>query len=297
MFIDLHTHTTASDGTLTPTQLVELARQNDLKAIAVTDHDTIDGVAEAQRAGERLGVEVVPGIEISGIWPSGTLHILGYLVDIGSPALTATLKTFRGARDDRNPKILAKLNALGMPLDMEEVRARAGGSVVGRPHIAQAMIARGYVKTVREAFDKYLGDNGAAFVDKELVPPADAIAMIHEAGGLAVLAHPRWLKWQDERELDWFVMKLKHDGIDGIECYHSDHDRSDEEMYERFARRYDLLITGGSDFHGHAKVDIHLGRGRGSLRVPYEVLERLKAEKRRRAEKERAKAAASPAAD
>jgi predicted metal-dependent phosphoesterase TrpH len=279
MLIDLHAHTTASDGTLSPTQLVELAFQNDLKAVAVTDHDTIDGVAEATKAGKRLGVEVVPGIEISAIWPTGTLHILGYLLDIRNPKLTETLKAFREARDDRNPRILAKLDELGVGVTMDEVRSRAGGDVIGRPHIAQAMLARGHVKTVREAFDKYLGDKGAAFVDKECMKPADAICAIHDAGGLAVLAHPRWLKWEDESGLEWAVLTLKEAGIDGIECYHSDHDASDETMYEKLARRHDLLITGGSDFHGHAKVDIGLGRGRGGLKVPFAILDRLKAAK------------------
>lgn len=282
-FIDLHSHTTASDGTLSPTQLAELAAKQGLSAIAVTDHDTIDGVAEAREAGARLGVEVVPAIEISAIWPTGTLHILGYLLDIGSPVLTEKLKAFRAARDDRNPRILAKLAELGVPVTMEEVVSHAGGAVIGRPHIAAALLARGHVRNIKEAFTRYLGDTGAAYFDKDFLQPAEAIDVIHAAGGLAVLAHPKWLKCGTEEELESAITRLRDAGMDGIECYHSDHDSGDESLYERMARRHDMLITGGSDFHGHAKADIQLGRGRGGLRVPHEVLDRLKAAKARRA--------------
>jgi len=275
--IDLHTHTTCSDGAVTPTQLVELAAAAQLAAVAITDHDTVAGLRSAAETGERLGVEVVSGVEISATWDSGTLHMLGYLFDPECPKLASALDEQRAARDRRNPLILEKLKALGFELTADEVALRAGGEVVGRPHIAQAMVARGYCCNVKEAFDRFLSDRGPAFVEKECVSPARAIQMIHDAGGLAVIAHPKWLHCSDEDALDAAIYGLRELGVDGIECMHSDHDQADERRFEKMARRYGMLITGGTDWHGHKRGDVQLGRGRGRMRIPYELLARMKA--------------------
>jgi hypothetical protein len=281
--IDLHAHTTASDGSLTPTQLVQLAKDSGLSALAVTDHDTVAGYAEAFEAGKKLGVEVVPAVEISGIWPTGTLHMLGYLVDPKSPELLAALNELLEGRNTRNPRIIANLNKLGMAITIEEAAAQAGGKVIGRPHIAKVLLAKGYVKTIQEAFDKYLADNAPAFENKEVMKPADAIASIHAAGGLAVLAHPNWLKCPDDATIEKAVVDLKAAGIDGVEVWHSDHKEHEEQLFARLAAKHGLLTSGGSDFHGASKGDIRLGKGRGRLNVPYEVLENLKAAKAKRA--------------
>lgn len=277
--IDLHSHTTASDGSLSPTQLVQLAHDSGLCALAVTDHDTLAGIPEATEAGKKLGVEIVPAVEISGIWPTGTLHMLGYLLDTQSPALNAALDQLLEGRNTRNPRIIANLNKMGMAITLDEAAAQAGGKVVGRPHIAKVMLAKGYVKSIQEAFDKYLADNAPAFENKEVMKPAEAIKAIHAGGGLAVLAHPNWLKCPDDAAVEKAIVDLKAAGIDGVEVWHSDHHEREETLYSRIAEKHGLVTSGGSDFHGASKGDIRLGKGRGRLNVPYSVLEKLKAAK------------------
>ncbi len=273
--IDLHTHSTASDGTYAPAAVVDLARENGLSAIALTDHDTVAGVAEAAARAKEVGIDFLPGIEISAEFPApGTLHILGYGVDPLSPDLRSLTETLLAGRDNRNPRIVAKLNELGMAITMDEVEAEAAGNVVGRPHIAAALMRKGHVKSIKEAFDKYLAQGAAAYFDKERLSPRQAIDRIRAAGGVAVLAHPVQLRTTNDAQLDRVVKDLVDLGLSGIEVYHSDHDELMVRKVRELAKKYALLQTGGSDFHGRNKPAISLGRA-GGHRVPRELYDLL----------------------
>ncbi len=259
-YIDLHTHSTASDGSFSPRELVRLAKARGLKAMALTDHDTIDGLPEALAAGEEFGIEVIPGVEISARHPGGSMHILGYFLDYRSEALAARLAVLKQARKDRNPQIIAKLNNLGIPLTLEQVEALSGGGQLGRPHIAQALYQGGYVGSLQEAFDIYLGNNGLAYVSKFRFPPEEALGMIREARGIPVLAHPFTLGPQTTETLRPILKDLMKMGLAGLECYYPEHTFAQEALYLYLARELGLLITGGSDFHGNAKPEVNLGR-------------------------------------
>ncbi len=274
--IDLHVHTTASDGSLTPSELVAYASRKDLEAVAVTDHDTVEGVAEAADAGAREQVEVVPGVEISAQHEGGTLHILGYYIDVRSSRLLKGLEVVQEARRSRNPRLIENLQKLGIDITLEEVALTAAGGQIGRPHVAQVLVKKGYVKDARQAFCKYLQKGAAAYEPKFRIPPAEALSLICSAGGIAVLAHPFTLSCKTELDLDAFVCELAGQGLQGIEVYYPEHSTDREQLYARIARRHGLLLTGGSDFHGPALNDVDLGTGRGSLRVPYRLLAEMK---------------------
>ena len=274
--IDLHTHTTASDGLFTPTELVRLAAEKKLEAIAITDHDTTDGLTEALAAGALYGVEVVPGIEISAEFPGGTLHILGYYIDPANKQFSTKLVQLQQARAERNPQIIKKLQERGMNIEMEDVVAEAGGGQIGRPHFAQALLKKGYVRTVQEAFDRFLAKGAAAYCEKFRFHPRDAIACIAAAGGIAVLGHPSSLNCTDTVTLETTVRSMVDMGIRGIEAYYSDHSAVQTRHYIALAKKYQLFITGGSDFHGPAVKGISLGTGRGNLNVPYQCLAAIK---------------------
>ncbi|RMG54801.1 MAG: PHP domain-containing protein [Acidobacteria bacterium] len=270
--IDLHTHTSISDGTLSPTELVRAAQEKHLEAVAVTDHDIVDGLPEALAAGREIGLLVIPGVEISADSRAGSMHILGYFIDYRDASFRRALQQLRQYRNERNPKIVAKLNQLGMALSYEEVKAKAGRGAVGRPHFAQVLVEKGYVRSTQEAFDKYLKAGAPAYVDKKRLAPAEAIELIHRAGGLAVMAHPVRLKVRDEQDLAALIQEVVDCGLDGIEAYYSDHSRELTRWLLDMARRFDLLVFGGSDFHGDHKPHIDLGVGRGDLAVPVELL-------------------------
>ena len=274
--IDLHAHTTASDGTLTPTELVDLASRSGLKALAITDHDTIGGVSEGLARGREIGLEIVPGIEISVMNPGGTMHMLGYYLDHTDSELNTRLDRLQEARRERNPKIIAKLNKLGLDITMEEVVAESGGEQVGRPHFARVMVRKGQAASINEAFDRYLTKGGAAYEDKFRYSAEEAIGMITDAGGLPVLAHPFTLGLEDPRELEQVVADLAAKGLKGIEVYYSETPAKRRKAYLALAKKYNLKPTGGSDFHGNNKAAIKLGRGVGDLQVPYELLAGLR---------------------
>jgi len=274
--IDLHTHSTASDGRLSPAALVSYAHEKGLEALALTDHDTVEGLAEALAAGQQLGLEVLPGIEISADWPESTLHILGYFIDYHDGQLLERLRILQDARNRRNPEIIRKLCSLGCDITLEEVMAEAITGQVGRPHIAQVLLQKGYVKSSQEAFDRYLRKGGAAYVDKFRFDPREAISMIRAAGGLAVLAHPSTLAIRNSAELDAFVVAMKGCGLTGIEAFYSEHTPQQTRLYQEVARRHRLLVTGGSDFHGAYIKGIDLGIGNGNLAVPYSLVAELK---------------------
>ncbi len=262
--VDLHTHSTASDGTLTPAELARLAQRSGLAGFALTDHDTVEGLAEAGAEAQRLGMEFVPGIEISATYPwPGTLHLLGYCIDPASPTLMTMARWLVEARDNRNPRIIDRLRELGIAITMEEVEAEAGGQVVGRPHIAAILVRKGYVSSIHQAFEKYLGQTGAAYFDKERLSPRQAIEMVLSAGGVPVLAHPVELRCGNDAQLARVVKDLADLGLAGVEVLHSEHTPELVEKYSRLADRYGLVKTAGSDFHGGNKQEIELGRAAG----------------------------------
>jgi predicted metal-dependent phosphoesterase TrpH len=272
--IDLHTHSTASDGSFTPSGLVRHAASKGLKAIAITDHDTLDGLPEALKEAEGFDIEVVPGVEISVDFQP-EMHMLGYFLHGGYTGINRVLEELKEKRSERNPKIIKRLNELGMKLSMEEVDALAGGGITGRPHIARIMLEKGYVGSVAEAFDKYLGSGRPAYFRKEKLTPEQGIEEISKAGGLAVLAHPIFLD-RNREELDLLLKDLAKTGLKGIEAYYTENTEDQTEELLELAGKHGLFVTGGSDFHGSFKPDIEIGTGKGKLAIGYELLEIMK---------------------
>ena len=273
-FIDLHTHSTASDGSLAPAEVVRLADREHLAAVALTDHDTTDGLDEARAAAQGCPqLRWVPGVEVSAVFSPGTLHLLGLGIDQTAPALRELTARFRAAREERNPRIISKLQALGLPIDMDDVRAAAppplteGKRVLSRLHIARALQEKRLVRSIAEAFDRYLGDGAAAYVPKDRMAPAEVIAAIHASGGAAVAAHPVQMRCRDEEHLERAIRSLVDAGLDGIEVYHSDHSDRQTRCYLDLARWLGLLVTGGSDFHGSGKPHVTVGRPRTTITV------------------------------
>jgi 3',5'-nucleoside bisphosphate phosphatase len=274
-WIDLHCHSTASDGTLPPADVVRLAVRSGLSALALTDHDTVGGIAEAAAEAKTSGLDFLSGIEISAEFPHpGTMHILGYGVDPERPALKSLTDQLIAGRDNRNPQIVAKLNELNIAVTMAEWEAEAKGGVLGRPQLAAILMRKGYVSSIKQAFDKYIGQGAPAYFDKERLTPKQALERIHDAGGLPVLAHAIQLRTNNDGELNRIVKDLVDQGLAGIEVYHSDHNAEWIEKCKGLADRYKLLKTGGSDFHGTNKQHIELGVARGQ-RVPREMFDAL----------------------
>lgn len=278
--IDLHIHTTASDGTSTPSQILSVARQLKLGAIAITDHDTLDGVRESIRLGIPPSVQFLTGVEISATPPPpfrcpGSFHILGYGIRPEDPVLNQILFQLQDARKNRNPRIIERLNHLGLDLTLEEVNQIAGDGLLGRPHIARLMVKKGYARSINDAFDNYLGKGKPAYVDKFRVDTSQAIKLISAAGGLPVLAHPYLLETESEKELEDLVIMMKAVGLKGLEVYYPDHPPEHTAQYMELAQKHGLLMTGGTDFHGSLKPEVQMGIGRGDFFVPYEIYEKL----------------------
>jgi hypothetical protein len=274
MRIDLHTHTTFSDGTLTPDELVSEAIKHDITALAVTDHDTLLGIGPTLDAAGKKPVTIVPGVELSidmELRNGGYIHLLGLFIDHRDKTLTGRLATLRQARDERNQKILKKLNDLNIKISADELDRQAGKGSAGRPHIAELMRQKGYVENLKEAFTRYLAEGAPAHVDREKLGFRDACTLIHQAGGLAILAHPVSLNITDELELERMLLKLRSLGMDGLEVYSSFHRRNFSERLLIMAEVHGLLISGGSDFHGTNKPDIRLGLGLGNLNIPVKI--------------------------
>ncbi len=273
--IDLHLHTTHSDGSQSPAEVVRLAHEAGVSALAITDHDITTGLPEAIAAGQELGIEIIPGIEISSRHGESELHVLGYFLKWEDAQLNARLMTLRESRHRRNPKIIELLQAAGIDITYDEVRAVAGSDSVGRPHIARVLMDKKVVTTAKEAFDRFLAEGKAAYVPRDLPAPVDAIRWIKDAGGLAVLAHPTWVK-TTEGTLTDLARQLKEQGLDGVEVHYSTHTPRQTRTYLSLAKQLGLLVTGGSDFHGMTKPDIEVGIGKGSLHVPDHLLPKLK---------------------
>jgi predicted metal-dependent phosphoesterase TrpH len=275
---DLHMHSTASDGTCSPAELVAEAVSAGLKAVALTDHDTFAGVDAMEAAARAAGIRFLPGIELSVELPDGGgIHMLGYCFTRGRGVLERELERVTRGREERNRRIVARLGELGLELTYEEVLAQAGGKIIGRPHFAAVMVRRGYVAEPKEAFDKYLGKGKAAYFDRERFTAEQGIQFIRECGGVAVLAHPSLLTLPAGQTLDEVVRHLADCGLGGIECYYSLHTAEQTATFLEYARRYGLVVTGGSDYHGGRKPDIRMGWGRGDLRVPLRCADELEA--------------------
>ncbi|MEJ5360080.1 MAG: PHP domain-containing protein [Desulfobacterales bacterium] len=278
--VDLHIHSTASDGTLTPAEIIERATALGLGAISITDHDCLDGCREALACGIPGGLGFLTGVEISADRPAGlpgegSLHILGYRIRIDDPALNEAFVALQAARGDRNPRIVERLRALGIPIALAEVEAEADGGHPGRPHIARVLVRKGIVATIDEAFARYLGNGRPAYIGKERIATDRAIDLIRSAGGVAVLAHPGLLAIEEEGRLEALLGELKSMGLAGLEVFFPDHDPVQTERFARLAARFDLLMTGGTDFHGEIQPEVEMGSGRGNLFVPYELYERI----------------------
>lgn len=269
--IDLHTHTTASDGKCSPTENVKLAKERDLQAIAITDHDTVTGVEEAMAAGKELGVEVIAGIEISTVEKGKDVHVLGYFVDFQNNEFEAELSKLRATRNLRNEMIIANLNKLGIEITMEEVKAKQTkkGGNIGRPHISEVLIDKGVVQSLEEAFEIYLGKEGKAYTNPPRISPEEGVRLVQKYGGIPVLAHPGLY---DNDEL---IGRLVQIGLKGVEVYHPDHSAEEAEKYQRIATQYNLIPTGGSDYHGKRNGVVFHGE-LGSQPVFSETLELLK---------------------
>ena len=281
MRIDLHTHTTASDGLLSPEQLVEKARQAGVQVLAVCDHDSTEGVDPAVAAGKRSGVEVIPAVEINTDVDQGEVHVLGYFLDHRQLWLQEFLRKLRGGRVNRARQMVEKLNALGIKIDFARVRELARGAI-GRPHVAWAIVEAGAAKSVDEAFTRYIGRNGPAYVERLKVLPEEAVRVILRAGGIPVLAHPGWGFHEP------LIPQLVAAGLEGLEVYYPDHTPAMQAHFLSLANQHGLLVTGGTDYHGEGfatKAAI------GSQYVPPEVVEKLK---ERYAEKQKLGAGTQP---
>lgn len=266
---DLHLHTVFSDGLLTPEAVVRRAKEVQLTAIAIADHDAVGGIEPALRAGKLLGIEVVPAIELSCLYRDNDVHILGYYFDYQNPDLLAYLGQVRQKRLERAQKIVDKLNQQGVGLDVNRVLEIAGYGALGRPHIAQALLERGHVKTMDEAFIRFIGYHSPAYVSKMEIAPREAIEFLVRHGGIPVAAHPG--SYHDDRLLNDLIA----DGLAGIEVYHPDHDRATSEYYLEVAQKNNLLVTGGSDCHGGRKGRLFIG----DVSVPYRYLAEMKKRK------------------
>ncbi|PRX29885.1 hypothetical protein BX659_10898 [Orenia metallireducens] len=267
-YVDLHLHTTASDGSYTPTELVTKAKKLGFSAIAITDHDTVGGIEEGLKAAEELGIELIPGIEMNTDYENTEIHILGYYIDYQDKNFINILADLKEARYNRIRKIVSKLNDLGLEIAFDEVNKLADGGALGRPHIAQIMLNKGYVQEWSQAFDQYIAKGAPAYVERKKITPKKAIGIIKEAGGVPVIAHPALMERDDllKTLLEW--------GIEGIEVYHTEHDRIDSQRYLEYARENDLLVTAGSDCHGpERKGEILIGK----IKASYELVENLKA--------------------
>ncbi|MGI6086360.1 MAG: PHP domain-containing protein [Kiritimatiellia bacterium] len=274
--IDLHTHSTFSDGSLTPEQLVQEAAFIGLSAIALTDHDTIGGVPRFLDACRAAQIRGVPGVELSADIPNGSMHILGYFIDLQHPELTVRLQEIQSGRVARNAEILKHINDMGLALTMEEVASYAGGDNIGRLHFAQALTARGYVATRQEAFDRYLGKGRKGYAERIRMSPRDCIELIRRAGGVPVLAHPFTLDL-GKQALTKQVAELVDYGLQGIEVFYPQQNDRQMKQYQAMAKTFSLVMTGGTDFHGAPMPDIKLGTGFGDTKIPETVLEQLDA--------------------
>ena len=276
--IDLHVHSTASDGTYTPGEVAELAKKIGLSAIALTDHDTIDGLQEFQETGKDLGMETIAGIEFAALWPKHhrpEIHIVGLGFDPKHPALLERMTEIKESRNIRNQKMCEKLSSIGLHITLEEVSANAGGEIITRAHFANVLLKKGYIARKEDAFTRYISTGLPGYVEREFLSPELCICTIKEAGGAAILAHPT-LYGLNTEQLEELCVELIPYGLDGIECQYSTYSSAETKTITALAEKMHLLPSGGSDFHGKNKPNIHLGSGKSNLAIPYTFWEELK---------------------
>lgn len=274
MSLDLHIHSTFSDGTLRPAEIVSLAKRKGLQAISITDHDTTEGITEALEAGCRDEIEVITGIELSTSYDDRQIHLLGYLFDHLDPVFLSSIARIQNARDERNLRIIDKIQALGIDLTLSEVQQRSKVGQVGRPHIAQVLMDKGVVRSINDAFIRLLKKGAVAYSPRKLLMTVDAISLIRNAGGIAVLAHPGLID-RSLSVLPELLDELVPAGLGGIEVYYPVHSSKNQKQLRMLADRYDLAVTGGSDYHGDIRPGTMLAGGK-NVYVPLEVLQKLK---------------------
>lgn len=276
MGIDLHTHSSFSDGSDSPDELFEAAARRRLSAVALTDHDTLDGIHDAQLASETTGVELIPGTELSLDFHKGGMHLIVLWLQPGSGPLQDRLEGLELGRNERNAKIVERLNDLGLAMDLGDVLAQAGEGTVGRPHIAAVMVRRGHVETMEQAFDEYLANGRPAYVSRGRLSPREAIQLARASGGVPVLAHPHTLAIDNRFEMADLLHELVAYGLIGIECHYGSYPADGRAGMVALAHRFGLLPSGGSDYHGTYKADVALGIGRAGIAVPAGILEDLR---------------------
>jgi hypothetical protein len=276
MVVDLHAHSTASDGSQTPSALVEMAVSRGLSTLALTDHDTLEVVGEARIAAEGTGVELIPGTELS-LDHHGGMHLIVLWLEPGDGPLQGRLAALQTGRNQRNAEIVALLVGLGMPVSIEEVAEESGAGSAGRPHIAAVMMRKGYVGSVEEAFDLWLGSGKPAYASRPRLTPEEAISLATDSGAVPVLAHPHTLGINRAEEMAELLTRLRSAGLVGIEAFCASYRRHEREGYADLARRFGLVASGGSDYHGTYKPGLELGIGYGDLEVPESVVDRLRA--------------------
>lgn len=272
-YIDLHIHSTLSDGTSSPVEIIAIAKSKGITALSITDHDTMDAYPDAILTGEKEGVEIISGVEITAHHQGLSLHILGFGLRHDAPTLIAELQTIQDARQERNHRIVTNLQGFNLPISLDDLPTGKGQT--GRPHIAQALVSKGIVRNEQEAFSKFLRKNGAAYASRQLLPVRQAISMISAAGGIAVLAHPGSLKLT-EAALVSLTRQLMDDGLCGIEVYHPMNSQKTVQLLVKLCHNSDLIITGGSDFHGRDGDKAPMGEAGGKRRVPVSLLAALK---------------------
>ena len=276
MIVDLHAHSTASDGSDPPGRLVELALDAGLSSLALTDHDTQQGIAEALAASSTSDLELIPGVELSLSYDRGGMHLVVLWLDDGGGPLQDRLASLRDGRDVRNLEIVRRLTSVGMPVTIEEIQAEAGGGSVGRPHIAAVMVARGYVPDIRTAFDLWLASGKPGYVGRDRLDPGEAVGLARESGGVPILAHPHTLGITTAPEMADLLTRLKRAGLVGLEALYGAYRRHERDGYADLARRFGLIPSGGSDYHGTYKPGLMLGSGYGDLVVPGALLDELR---------------------
>lgn len=281
MAVDLHTHSNRSDGSDEPADLVRKAAAAGLTAVALTDHDTQEGIEEAQRAAENFDIELVPGIELSCEWPPGALHLVMLFLEPGEGPLQDRLANLQKSRSARNYLIAERLQQLGIDITLEEVQAEARVGVVGRPHFAAVLVRKGVIPDISTAFTEYLGNRAPAYVPRERLEPEEAITLARASGALPILSHPHTLGHTTAVEFAATYRRLVTAGLVGIEAYYGDYSPQEREKLAATARSFGLIPSGGSDYHGSYKEGLELGTGRGDLLVPDAVLDELKEARRR----------------
>lgn len=273
--IDLHVHSTESDGTFSPQEVLYAAKDAGLLAFALTDHDTCAGIAKINDLAKSENIELIPGIELSTSYEEKEIHIVGLYIDPKNPLLLQKTADFQNCRSQRNELIIEALQKEGFAITMQELVAENKDSVITRANIARYLYQHGYIKSIQEAFDKYIGDGCRCYINRFKVSAPEAVSLIKQAGGIAILAHPLLYHFSTAR-LQKLIDVLKEAGLDGIEAIYSSHSSSDERFLKKLAVQNELLISGGSDFHGENKPKIKIGTGNGNLAIPYSILDTIK---------------------